>query len=543
MLVSNVKKQNRKLLLNLLKALHSSTRKSSTYNEETLKVRFAPSPTGYLHIGGLRTALYNYLFARKHDNGKFVVRIEDTDQSRVVPQAYQQLQKTLHWAGLVPDESPMVGGPNPPYVQSDRKHLYKQYAKKLVDEGKAYYCFCSQRRLQLLKLQQTRNNEVQKYDNKCRNLSPDEVESNLAEGKPYVIRLKLRDGNIQTKCQLSGESSFDLAKYEGDPVLLKSDGYPTYHLANVVDDYLMGITHVIRGKEWLNSLPKHMHLYESFNWNPPKFYHVPLLLNMDGKKLSKRHGDIYVEKYMKRGYSQSSLINFIASCSGGFPNVQFPINTSNHYELLDQLVEEFDINKLSVSDGKINFAKLDEFSFKLTRKVLSSNNPTVVERSCSEVESLVKKEFPKSFVLSKMNEAQRMDHISNLLISCKDRLVKLRDIASDEFSFLWQRPKKYSFKSNQDCEVFLEKVSRQLAELDFNDEDFDKRAKSLIKLHQSKDVPVWKIMRQILAGSDEGMPIVELIKLLGKNESIKRIEHAILKISSQSPKEKTKKTS
>jgi len=289
MLVSNVKKQNEKLLFNLLKVLHSSTRKNSTQRQENLKVRFAPSPTGYLHIGGLRTALYNYLFSRKHENGKFVVRIEDTDQSRVVPQAYQQLQKTLNWAGLVPDESPMVGGPSIPYVQSNRTHLYKQYAKKLVDEGKAYYCFCSERRLQLLKLQQTRNNEVQKYDNRCRNLSSSEIESNLAKNMSYVIRLKLREGTIKTQCQLSGETNLNLAKYEGDPVLLKSDGYPTYHLANVVDDHLMGITHVIRGKEWLNSLPKHVHLYESFDWNPPKFYHVPLLLNMDGKKLSKRH--------------------------------------------------------------------------------------------------------------------------------------------------------------------------------------------------------------------------------------------------------------
>ncbi|OGU35790.1 MAG: glutamate--tRNA ligase, partial [Ignavibacteria bacterium GWA2_36_19] len=279
---------------------------------EAPRVRFAPSPTGYLHVGGLRTALYNYLFA-KHNNGKFILRIEDTDRNRYVESAVDNLIKALKWAGLQYDEGPDIGGIFEPYIQSQRLEIYKKHTDELIAKGEAYYCFCTPERLKNLKEEQEKKKLPQtKYDKHCLNLSTSEIENNLSNKIPYVVRLNvLPDQKIIFCDAIRNRVEFDSNNVD-DQVLIKSDGYPTYHLANVVDDHLMKITHVIRGEEWISSTPKHVLLYDAFGWERPTFAHLPLLLNPDRSKLSKRQGDVAVEEYRDKGYLKEALINFVA---------------------------------------------------------------------------------------------------------------------------------------------------------------------------------------------------------------------------------------
>ena len=276
-----------------------------------VRVRFAPSPTGYLHVGGLRTALFNYLFARK-EKGTFILRIEDTDQKRSIPGAVENLIATLKRTGLRHDEGPDVGGEYGPYIQSERMELYQEHIKKLLDSGHAYYCFCDEERRERLREEQRKRKRPPMYDGKCRDLSPDTVADNLARGVPCVIRLRYpQEGKTVFDDVVRKRVAIDNSQVD-DQVLIKSDGFPTYHFASVVDDHLMGITHVIRGEEWLSSVPKHIFLYQSFGWEVPVFVHLPLLLNTDRSKLSKRQGDVAVESYLDKGYLTEALLNFIA---------------------------------------------------------------------------------------------------------------------------------------------------------------------------------------------------------------------------------------
>jgi glutamyl-tRNA synthetase len=276
-----------------------------------VRVRFAPSPTGYLHVGGLRTALFNYLFARKN-GGRFILRIEDTDQKRSIPGALENLITTLTRTGLQHDEGPDVGGDYGPYIQSQRTDTYKKYIHKLLESGKAYYCFCDEERLNRIREEQRRTKRPPMYDGRCRDLSKEEAEDNLARGLPFVIRLRYpKEGKTVFDDVVRDRVAIDNSIVD-DQVLIKSDGFPTYHFASVVDDHLMKITHVIRGEEWLSSVPKHIFLYESFGWEVPVFVHLPLLLNSDRSKLSKRQGDVSVESYLEKGYLTEALLNFIA---------------------------------------------------------------------------------------------------------------------------------------------------------------------------------------------------------------------------------------
>ncbi|KFM67941.1 putative glutamate--tRNA ligase, mitochondrial, partial [Stegodyphus mimosarum] len=259
-----------------------------------VRVRFAPSPTGFLHLGGLRTAFYNYLFARKNE-GKFILRIEDTDQKRVKPASVENLYSMLKWTGLVPDESPECGGPFGPYVQSQRLLHYKEKADYLLESGAAYRCFCSEVRLEILKKEAMQNRANYGYDNKCRHLTTAEVDNLLQEGRPYTIRFKISSGPVSHDDVIFGRYTYDVSENEGDFIIMKSDGFPTYHFACVVDDHLMQISHVLRGTEWLISTPKHILLHQALSQQPPKFAHLPLLVNSDGTKLSKRQESLGVE--------------------------------------------------------------------------------------------------------------------------------------------------------------------------------------------------------------------------------------------------------
>ena len=263
----------------------------------TVRVRFAPSPTGQPHIGNIRTVVFNWLFARQH-GGQFIIRVEDTDRTRYVPDAVNVIFNSLHWLGLDWDEGPDVGGPYGPYVQSERLPLYREKALELLDKGWAYRCNCPPERLERIREEQRARGDMIMYDGHCRDLPPDAI----SPDEPHVIRLKMpREGQTVVHDLLKGDVVFENSGID-DQVLLKSDGFPTYHLAVVVDDYLMQITHIIRGDDWLSSAPKHVTLYRAFGWELPEFAHVPLVLGADGKKLGKRHGAISVAEFEKQGY-------------------------------------------------------------------------------------------------------------------------------------------------------------------------------------------------------------------------------------------------
>ncbi|RFU34964.1 hypothetical protein B7463_g1404, partial [Scytalidium lignicola] len=281
------------------------------------RTRFAPSPTGYLHLGSLRTALFNYLVAKK-TGGQFLLRIEDTDQKRTVPDAEERLFQDLQWAGIHWDEGPLIGGPYGPYRQSERTTLYQEHARKLLDSDHAYRCFCSAERLHTLAEHRNKQGLPPDYDRKCAHISKEESDDRASHGESHVIRLKVPERYpefndlVYGKVRQKGALKITLGGSYDDPILIKSDGFPTYHLANVVDDHLMKITHVIRGSEWMSSTPKHLAMYEAFGWTAPQFAHVGLLVNHKNQKLSKRDGSIDISSYRDQGVFSETLTNFVA---------------------------------------------------------------------------------------------------------------------------------------------------------------------------------------------------------------------------------------
>ncbi|MEX0746711.1 MAG: glutamate--tRNA ligase, partial [Rhodothermales bacterium] len=330
---------------------------------EDVRVRFAPSPTGYLHIGGLRTALYNYLFARKH-GGAFLLRIEDTDQERFVPDAEADILDSLEWAGLEYDEGPRKGGPFEPYYQSRRKETYAAHSRELVDAGHAYYAFDTVADLERMRERHAREGEPPaKYDARTRmemsnslTLPREDVEKRLAAGEEHVIRLRVPTGDVVRFDDLiRGTVSFDSSTVD-DQVLIKSDGLPTYHLANVVDDHLMRITHVIRGEEWLSSTPKHALLYRYFGWTMPEMAHLPLIMSPAGGKLSKRNSEtlgipVNVRQYREAGYEPEAVVNFLAFL-GWNPGTEKEIFS------LEELIQSFSIERVGSSSVQFNLDKL-----------------------------------------------------------------------------------------------------------------------------------------------------------------------------------------
>uniref|UniRef100_A0A7N9CIY8 Nondiscriminating glutamyl-tRNA synthetase EARS2, mitochondrial n=1 Tax=Macaca fascicularis TaxID=9541 RepID=A0A7N9CIY8_MACFA len=319
-----------------------------------VRVRFAPSPTGFLHLGGLRTALYNYIFAKKYQ-GSFILRLEDTDQTRFVPGAAENIEDMLEWAGIPPDESPRRGGPAGPYQQSQRLELYTQATEALLKTGAAYPCFCSPQRLELLKKEALRNHQMPRYDNRCRNMSQEQVAQKLAKDPKPAIRFRLEQAAPAFEDLVYGWNRHDVASVEGDPVIMKSDGFPTYHLACVVDDHHMGISHVLRGSEWLVSTAKHLLLYQALGWHPPHFAHLPLLLNRDGSKLSKRQGDIFLEHFAAEGFLPDSLLDIITNCGSGFAENQMG-------RTLPELITQFNLTRVTCHSALLDLEKLPEFN-------------------------------------------------------------------------------------------------------------------------------------------------------------------------------------
>ena len=326
-----------------------------------IRTRFAPSPTGFMHLGGLRTALYDYLFTRKH-NGVFVLRIEDTDQDRFVPGATEVIYDTLRSCGMHWDEGPDIGGPYGPYVQSERKDTYLPHAKTLIDSGDAYYCFCTHEELAQRRAAVEAKGETWKYDKHCLHLTPQEVQHKLQAGTPYVVRQNV---------PLTGQSGFDDLVYGtitvdnstlDDMVLIKADGMPTYNFANVVDDHLMRITHVMRGMEYLSSTPRYNLLYRALGWEVPTYIHLPTVMRDAHKKLSKRDGDAFYSDFIDKGYLTEALINYLAL-------VGWSPGNDREFFTMDELIEAFDIKGLSKSPAIFDIEKLTWFNAAYIRQM------------------------------------------------------------------------------------------------------------------------------------------------------------------------------
>ena len=481
-----------------------------------IKTRFAPSPTGYLHIGGLRTALYSYLFA-KQNRGKFILRIEDTDQSRAVPGAEKQLIEALQKMGLKWHEGPIMDktpslaekGQNGPYFQSKRLKIYQEYVQKLLANGNAYYCFCSTGRLADLREKQQAEKLPSKYDGCCRKLTESEIKTKLETGDPKVIRLKVPENREVVFTDLiRGEVKISSAEID-DQVLIKSDGYPTYHLANVIDDHLMNISHVIRGEEWLPSTPKHILLYEFFGWNVPRFAHLPLLLNKDKSKLSKRQGDVAVEDYLDKGYLPEALLNYVALL-GWHP--------SNNREIftLKQLVKEFKLERVQKAGAVFDPEKLNWF-----------NCHYISQKKDSELVKLCKKFLPnvdKKLLAKILNvEKERINYLSEIGERAQ-LFINLSDYDKGELVFK---------KSN----LFNTKKSLQLTLLNLS--GLKKWSRDKIKSALSKIVAdnhltngdVFWPARVAVSGLISSPPPEEIMEVLGKEESLNRLKLAVDKMS------------
>lgn len=476
--------------------------------------RFAPSPTGYMHIGNLRTALYSFLIA-KHDGGKFILRIEDTDRERFVEGATDVIKSTLAITGLSYDEGPDVGGDHGPYIQSERKDIYMEYARKLVDIGAAYYCFCSKERLEKLH----EDDSVGGYDRHCRSLSKEEVEEKLAAGIPFVIRQKMPlDGVTSYTDMVFGEISMDNSELQ-DQILIKADGYPTYNFCHVIDDHLMGITHVVRGSEYLTSTPKYVLLYDAFGWERPVYVHLPLLMgkNDDGSvsKLSKRHGAVSFQDLVADGYLPAAIINYIALLGW------CPKESTVEFFTLDELKSVFTIDGISKSPAVFDFEKLLWFNGEYIHKLDDKRFDELVTP------------FMKSSLPNNINR-------DKMLALLKTRISKLSEI-DEKMSFFISLPE-------YGKELFLNKKNK-ISDLDTprtvlaaaldileNTESFDNDTlfSALSPLSEKLGIKTGAVMWCIriavsgLAATPGGA--TEIMEVIGKSESIDRIKKALSKI-------------
>ncbi len=475
------------------------------------RVRFAPSPTGYLHVGGLRTALYNFLFA-KRNNGKFILRIEDTDRNRYVEGAVENLIASLKWCGLEYDEGPDKIGEYGPYLQSQRLKIYHKYANQLIDEGKAYYCFCTPERLENLREEQQKQKLPQaKYDKHCLHLSSVEVQKKLNEKIPYVIRLNVVPGKIISFDDvIRNHVEFDSNNVD-DQVLIKSDGYPTYHLANVVDDHLMKITHVIRGEEWLSSVPKHVLLYDSFNWERPVFAHLPLLLNPDKSKLSKRQGDVAVEDYRSKGYLKEALINFVALLG-------WTAGDDKEFYYMDELVKTFSLERVNNSGAVFDLQKLNWLNAEHLRK-----------KNIDEILIHLKSEISKSKYKHILFNDEFLKQVIEVMLP---RVNFVHEILSNGFYF-FEPPSVYdeetkSKRWKDDSPALLHNYVEELSKIDKPlKEDYETVLHNIAEINNTKNASLIHPLRLALTGVGGGPGLFDIFLILGKDECITRINKAI----------------
>ncbi|MFH1292123.1 MAG: glutamate--tRNA ligase [bacterium] len=485
-----------------------------------IKTRFAPSPTGFLHVGSLRTALFEYLFA-KNQNGKFLLRVEDTDRERYVEGGVENMLYSLAWAGIEPDEGVILEdyniaqtGENGPYIQSERLDIYKKYLDQLLDQGHAYHCFCTKERLDELREYQQVNKMAPGYDGHCREIPLEEAKKRVEAGEEYIVRMKMpKDGVTVIKDIVRGEIEFKNQLVD-DQVLLKADGFPTYHLAVIIDDHLMEVTHIIRGEEWLPSTPKHIQLYKMFGWDLPQYAHLSLLVNEKKQKLSKRHGHVSVRDYIDAGYLPEAMVNFIAFL-GWNPGDEREIFS------LEQLIKEFDFNKVSKAPAVFNLDKLDWYNQQYIRSM--------------DLDDLV--EACKPFLVNAGLDIGHTDiDLEQVVALEKERMNKLSDLPEavgfifagkleyDSELLIWKKSDKQTTKKN------LEILKDYLSTFSVQDWDKEKLEQGIVEWVKTNELTNGEVlwpMRVALSGRKNSPGPFEIAGVLGKEKVLQRIEEAI----------------
>ena len=484
------------------------------------RVRFAPSPTGLLHIGGLRTALYNYLFARQND-GSFVLRIEDTDRERFVEGAEDDILESLTWAGFDFDEGPRKGGRFKPYHQSQRQSTYEGYARRLVEEGHAYYAFDSVEDLDRMREDFAREGEPSpKYDARTREamansltLPASQVQERLEAGSEYVIRLKVPIGeSIRFTDLIRGDVTFESETMD-DQVLIKSDGMPTYHLANVVDDHLMGITHVIRGEEWLPSTPKHVLLYRFFGWTTPKFAHLPLILSPSGGKLSKRNADelgipVNVQQYREAGYEPEALVNFLAFL-GWNPGTEQELFT------LEELVEAFRIERVGSAGVQFNLDKLNWYNEQYIRRFA--------------VDELVRRATPH---FDRAGIRANDDYLVQVASLMQDRITFVKDLA-EACTYFFEDPSAYDDAGvkkrwkDDSAELLTEYALRLEKDETFTAESTERILRELAEGREAGAGRIIHPTRLAVSGVSFGPSLFHMMEVIGRETCVRRIRRAV----------------
>jgi glutamyl-tRNA synthetase len=498
--------------------------------------RYAPSPTGLQHIGGIRTALFNYLFARS-EKGRFILRIEDTDRTRFDESFVQNLYDTFAWLGLRWDEGPDTGGPGAPYVQSERIGLYTRYAEELLAEGRAYRCFCSADRLDAVRREReaARSGETG-YDRHCRDIPPAEAARREEAGEPYTVRLKIPLGETtRFRDYLLGDIEWKNDDVNPDPVLLKSDGFPTYHLANVVDDHLMGISHVLRAQEWLSSTPLHVIMYRAFGWDHPEFCHLPMVMGQDGKKLSKRHGATSIDEFRRQGYLPEALLNYVALVGCSYQE-------GKDLYTLEELAEHFSLDKLNKAPGVFDYKKLEWY-----------NGQYIRQKSDAELAELALPWAVEAGLFGPgaardggggtepgatpgaLPSAEQRKLFTAAMPLIKERLVLLSEVPS-KIAYLFAEPPvppaEEFFPKKADLPRALEllNMGRDLAEpvaSAASDEEAEERVKTYAEKAGVKLGDLLMPLRAAVTGARVSPPLFGSIRLLGAERSLERIDRAL----------------
>ncbi len=481
-----------------------------------VRVRYAPSPTGFQHIGGVRTALFNYLFARAN-GGKFILRLEDTDRTRYSDEYVQNLYDTFNWLGFKWDEGPDIGGPKGPYIQSERFALYKEHAEKLVALGKAYYCFCDSERLDKLRTEQNATTKASGYDRHCRDLSADEVKANLGSGKPYVIRLKIPlTGTTVFHDDVLGDIEWKNEDVNIDPVLLKSDGFPTYHLANVVDDHFMEITHVMRAQEWIPSTPMHVIMYDAFGWKHPDYCHLPMVMGSDGHKLSKRHGATSMNEFRLGGYLKEAIVNYVGMLGASYEE-------GRDLFTLEEMGRLFRTEKLNKAPAVFDYKKLEWF-----------NGQYIRLKTDEELYELVLPFLVKDGVAPGNPDAATKAMLLGAMPLVKERLRYLTE-ASEMIKFLVAEPavppvadmipKKMDAAA---AKTLLEKAGNLLGTVDTGNHDACEAAfRALAEELGVKLGDLLMPVRMAVTGTKVSPPLFQSIHVLGTDKALARIKKAL----------------
>ncbi|WP_067143428.1 glutamate--tRNA ligase [Oceanivirga salmonicida] len=486
-----------------------------------IKVRIAPSPTGDPHVGTAYIGLFNYAYA-KHNNGEFILRIEDTDRTRYSETSENQIFDAMKWLGLYYDEGPDVGGEFGPYRQSERMNMYAKYALELVEKGEAYCCFCTQERLTKLRERQAAMNQAPGYDGYCRKLTSDEINDLKSKNVPYIIRLKMPyDGVTIVKDGLRGDIVFENSKID-DQVLLKSDGFPTYHLANIVDDHLMGITDVIRAEEWIASTPKHIQLYKAFGWEEPRWFHMPLLRNADKTKISKRKNPVSLNYYKEEGYLKEGMLNFLALMG-------WSLGDEKEIFTLEEMVKEFSFDRISLGGPVFDLVKLGWV-----------NNQHMRLKDLSELTKLARPFYEKLYDLSSISN-EKLEHIVEIIREGAHTLKELASLSDIYFIDKFKLPEieegmnKKERKSINRLYEALENPKGKEAITLFkfkiekeNEEISENRVKEILEeikeeLNEGPGVVMMPI-RAALTGKSKGPDLYTIVSIIGKTRTLERIK-------------------